>query len=235
LRVRLTARGGGGLSEVERKYQPGNESAFLRLFRNGKASGRRWMNVPLLSRLGVAIGVLAATTWRERWAIAVWVVTLRFRAVMNLLRRKLDDGGLPMVNRFMVARCQPQVRQILEVIADEKSHPVAIFCTAGKDRTGFIVAMLLAALGTEQSKIVADYTKSEEMYRKDPEQKMKQVKLLEKAGLTPDRWIGNPPAVIEAVFEAMRRRHGSVAEFLRSAGVSQDTQARLRKTLLINP
>ena len=35
--------------------------------------------------------------------------------------------------------------------------PVLVHCTAGKDRTGFVIAVLLAALGAEPDAILADY------------------------------------------------------------------------------
>ena len=39
--------------------------------------------------------------------------------------------------------------------------PVLVFCTAGKDRTGILVALLLDALGVDRSAIVDDFTASE--------------------------------------------------------------------------
>ena len=39
----------------------------------------------------------------------------------------------------------------------EDVAPVLVHCTAGKDRTGFMIALLLAALGVEQEAILEDY------------------------------------------------------------------------------
>jgi len=45
----------------------------------------------------------------------------------------------------------------LTVIADASARPVVIHCTAGKDRTGIVTALLLDLLGVDHDTIVADY------------------------------------------------------------------------------
>src|SRR5699024_262754 len=50
----------------------------------------------------------------------------------------------------------PELGLAIRVIA-EATGPVVIHCTAGKDRTGLVVALVLSALGVDQDVIVADY------------------------------------------------------------------------------
>ncbi len=47
--------------------------------------------------------------------------------------------------------------EALRLIADPVNRPVVVHCTAGKDRTGVVVAMLLDILGVDHEVIVADY------------------------------------------------------------------------------
>ena len=52
------------------------------------------------------------------------------------------------------------VAEILAVLTDPASYPVAIHCSGGKDRTGIITALLLALLGVSDAAIMADYALS---------------------------------------------------------------------------
>jgi protein-tyrosine phosphatase len=45
----------------------------------------------------------------------------------------------------------------LELLSDGEALPAVIHCTAGKDRTGVLVALLLDLLGVAREQIVADY------------------------------------------------------------------------------
>jgi protein-tyrosine phosphatase len=58
-------------------------------------------------------------------------------------------GGLPRAALTHAAT-------LLGRIADD-GLPVLVHCTAGKDRTGFMIAMLLEALGVEREAIIEDY------------------------------------------------------------------------------
>jgi protein-tyrosine phosphatase len=47
----------------------------------------------------------------------------------------------------------------------QDSSPLVFHCTAGKDRTGFAAALLLAALGVQQDVIVNDYLLTNDLYK----------------------------------------------------------------------
>jgi protein-tyrosine phosphatase len=48
----------------------------------------------------------------------------------------------------------------LEIIAERDNHPLVFHCSAGKDRTGVLAAMVLTAMGIVDEDVVADYTLS---------------------------------------------------------------------------
>src|SRR4030095_5856971 len=48
----------------------------------------------------------------------------------------------------------------LEIIAERDNHPLVFHCTAGKDRTGVLAAMVLAAMSIADEDVVDDYTLS---------------------------------------------------------------------------
>ena len=48
----------------------------------------------------------------------------------------------------------------LELLAEDGALPAVVHCTAGKDRTGVLVALLLDLLGVEREAVVADYAET---------------------------------------------------------------------------
>lgn len=53
-----------------------------------------------------------------------------------------------------------RVGKAMEVIGAESNEAVFVHCTAGKDRAGIIVAMVLATVGVHRDDIAADYAES---------------------------------------------------------------------------
>ncbi|MBQ3019749.1 MAG: tyrosine-protein phosphatase [Clostridia bacterium] len=50
-----------------------------------------------------------------------------------------------------------QVRDIMQVFADETNYPIAMHCSLGRDRTGTIAFLLNALLGVERTDLRVDY------------------------------------------------------------------------------
>lgn len=67
----------------------------------------------------------------------------------------------------LVKNSLEQLNSIFRYLADEKHYPVIFFCYAGKDRTGVLVALLLALLDVNEQCIADDYSISSLEWR-DP-------------------------------------------------------------------
>ncbi|MFH8366965.1 tyrosine-protein phosphatase [Streptomyces sp. NPDC018031] len=85
------------------------------------------------------------------------------------LRSLLDEGRA--ANR-MIASYREIIRgrtaehaRLLTEIADD-SHPALLHCSAGKDRAGLSIAVILIALGVEPEAIEADYLESAAAHRR---------------------------------------------------------------------
>lgn len=59
--------------------------------------------------------------------------------------------------RMLLDRAQGQLRAVLAAVAEAEGG-VLVHCTAGKDRTGVVAALLLALAGVPDAVIVEDYT-----------------------------------------------------------------------------
>ena len=51
----------------------------------------------------------------------------------------------------------------VRIIADGEALPLMFHCTAGKDRTGWLSAILLTALGVDRDQVIADYLMTEQL------------------------------------------------------------------------
>jgi len=120
----------------------------------------------------------------------------------------------------------------------EGKAPVLINCTAGKDRTGVVCAILLAALGADHELIRQDYALTERLH--DPSGQLFHIDpdgpfayLLE---VDPEVWrtmMRSDPAYIDATFAAIEERHGDIGGYLASAHGLDPTQIdRLRSLVL---
>jgi protein-tyrosine phosphatase len=63
--------------------------------------------------------------------------------------------------REMLDAAPESVAEALAVLSDPSAYPALVHCTAGKDRTGILTAIVLGVLGVADDTIVADYALSE--------------------------------------------------------------------------
>ena len=73
---------------------------------------------------------------------------------------KMAPGMLSTQYREMASDAAPQIGRVLSIVAERHAHPLIVHCTAGKDRTGVLVAVLLGLLGVPDEAIVEDYALS---------------------------------------------------------------------------
>lgn len=121
----------------------------------------------------------------------------------------------------------------IERLADDRHLPLLFYCTAGKDRTGVMAAMILKLVGVSNEQIVADYAAS-----KEPMEAL--IRWLRDSDLAAHREMMQlPRGLIEAPAEAMSRflaeldeRYASADGYARSCGVSRATIERVKRNLL---
>ncbi|MDA0352875.1 MAG: tyrosine-protein phosphatase [Chloroflexi bacterium] len=120
----------------------------------------------------------------------------------------------------------------IELLAEEDRYPVLINCTAGKDRTGILVAMAMELVGVDDETIASEYERS----NADIDGL---INYLEQVGRTPQGTpeeirsrMETPADKMHGFLEGVRKEHGSVADLLASHGVKDDTFEALREQLL---
>jgi protein-tyrosine phosphatase len=116
--------------------------------------------------------------------------------------------------------------------------PAIIHCHAGKDRTGFVVALLLAALGVRREAIRADYVLTAQYWKIDEGLDRYIALITNLTGQVPTTETASvfnvaDPAFIDIALDAIEEEYGAIEAYLeRVAGVTPAMRDVLRTTLL---
>ncbi len=125
---------------------------------------------------------------------------------------------------------------ILRRLSEPANLPTIIHCTAGKDRTGVAVAMLLLLLGVPEDVIIADYSLSNLYYKHFREYGAKAISSVRWMGIGVEdvqpMLVANPDT-LRAALAHIRNQYGGIEPYLLlAAGLDEETLARLRGNLL---
>jgi protein-tyrosine phosphatase len=132
----------------------------------------------------------------------------------------------------MLDDAAPQIIGALEVLTAPGSRPAVFHCTAGKDRTGLLSALVLSLLGVPEETVVADYALSgEAMERLRAKLMVKYPDSKDTISDIDEVFSANPDNMVE-LFAYLRERYGSVTEYAVTVGVPDAVVARLREDLL---
>jgi protein-tyrosine phosphatase len=117
---------------------------------------------------------------------------------------------------------------MFELLLDPARHALLFHCSAGKDRTGLGAALVLTALGASRDVVLADYTATDRLWRRDyalPEGTPRALA---------DALYGTHATLLEAALEAAIAAHGGGIPGLLERGLGLDAArlGRLRELLL---
>ncbi|BBX47441.1 tyrosine-protein phosphatase PtbB [Mycobacterium cookii] len=172
-------------------------------------------------------------------------------AFRRLFEEKTDDESVSMASsRYMVDEysrfptypgAQEAVHRLVVLLAGGRT--VLAHCFAGKDRTGFTVALVLEAAGVHRDAIEADFLSSNQAVPLLRERIMQTVRQRSDVEMTPDllsltearlseEVLGVRPEYLDAARRTIDDNFGSLDGYLRSAGITTADVTRLRDALL---
>ncbi len=105
-----------------------------------------------------------------------------------------------------------------------------LHCSAGKDRTGFGAALVLAALGVDEDTIMEDYllTNQADCLRSYMTERMRTYYGYEIDDASLEAVTGVRQEYLVAALEEISRRHGSVVGYLDEIGVDESARRELQ-------
>lgn len=148
-------------------------------------------------------------------------------ARMMALHHAAHDGTLPEELRRIAV---PGGGLAAAIAAIAEAEPgVVLHCTAGRDRTGIVIATVLAAICVPDEEIVADYVASDDELVEEYE-RFKAANPDRAADV--DEGIAKRAWVMGQALVALREAFGGAAAYLRLAGVRPEQIDAIRAKLL---
>ena len=162
---------------------------------------------------GVGVDVVHLPLLRETWD-------------EGALRTDADDPVTFLADRYleMTEVGAPAIAAAFELLASSRRLPLAFHCSAGKDRTGVLAALVLSALGVDDDQIATDYARSAmAMDRLVAWIGLHRPEVAEHMARQPSAFLACPPAAILRFLDGLRERHGGVRLYLGDIGVDRAT------------
>lgn len=132
----------------------------------------------------------------------------------------------------MLVQGDRRYARAFEVLAQQSAVPAVFHCAAGKDRTGLLAALLLGALEVPDHVIVEDYALTQESMERQLRRLREDPEVAAELDAVPPVFFVADPGAMGLVLEDLRAAHGSVREYVRVIGVSDDVVDRLATTFL---
>jgi protein-tyrosine phosphatase len=143
----------------------------------------------------------------------------------------LDLGA---IYRYFTDECGDNIGAAIRELTSDDAFPALVHCTAGKDRTGVVIALILAVLGVPEEVIAADYALSA-VYL-DPVHTPAIGQLQASTGLGEElttTLLASPPELIRWVLDRVTAVAGSAEGYLRAHGVASEALTSLRAALIV--
>ncbi|KAI0748779.1 protein-tyrosine phosphatase-like protein [Daedaleopsis nitida] len=226
----------------------------LHLFRSGEPTRISSRGVEQLRALGVSkVFDLRAdfeiTEYKTATPVIEGVEVVRAPIIVETMGHleiadRLKEFGENEVEAFVkvytviLKAAGPTLEKILVHMRDSPDEPWLMHCTAGKDRTGVLAAVILMLLGAEDKVITADYALTTiGMQPLFP--------LLAARFKNEKAWVENPQGALnlgsskvecmQAVLNAIRRDYGGAATYVKHyTSLTDEDIARVRKNLLVH-
>lgn len=167
-------------------------------------------------------------TCRHSKFLFLYIFGFRQQAVRILGREVLTPNGLIGIARGAMDYSGTEVREVLSLYTSPATLPSVVHCTLGKDRTGFICAILLMILDMPRDAIEHDYRLTDASL---VDQREARARENEAVGL-PREWVGTDKNMIVDIKNHLDQVYGGLDGYLDGIGFTKADRALVRETLL---
>ncbi len=143
----------------------------------------------------------------------------------NVVTNEGMDLNLATTYEMIIDNHKDNIAKILNAIAEAKEGVILYNCFFGKDRTGILTMLLLSIAGVSKEDIIADYQLTYtyvKNYIKEHKDLLWDVSSEKHYSL---------PETMETLIERIESKYGSVINYIRCTGVSDEAIEKIRKRL----
>jgi protein-tyrosine phosphatase len=156
---------------------------------------------------------------------------------LSVYEDRQDVAGTPRplteIYQRIVDLRQEGIREILRALAAPSAAPAVVHCTAGKDRTGVIIALALGLVGVDTDTIAVDYALSATYLVGSFLEDMRQYALTR--GYTWEQYeplLQSPASFMHDTMKYVDTNYGSIEAYVRHIGLSDAEITALRTALV---
>ncbi len=112
---------------------------------------------------------------------------------------------------------QEEINKAIGLLADKNNLPAIIHCTAGKDRTGFLVALIQMILNVDINLVVKEYLLSNDLMKKQASKLIRQIRVMSFFRITAEQLkplMEARTVYLLDVLDEIHRRYNTVVDYL---------------------
>ncbi|MEI4790651.1 tyrosine-protein phosphatase [Bacillus sp. FJAT-53060] len=138
----------------------------------------------------------------------------------------------------MLTERKKEIQQVFTLLSDEKNYPLMLHCTSGKDRTGFLSALIQLTAGVPIPTVLSEYMRSNEgvqMLVKRQERFIRMMSLYRVSKEQIQPLLGVQQDYLEDVLKEMMDTYGSAERYLIESCEVPEAQLNEMKNILLTP
>jgi protein-tyrosine phosphatase len=138
--------------------------------------------------------------------------------------------SLPVMYKSLLSDSGALIGRVFQIFHEREGRGLVFHCTAGKDRTGVIAALLLNLCGVSDEDIIADYALTYDLMR--PVFDAMVARARESGFVIPGRFFRSDPAFMREFLDFLQGTCGGAEPYLLGQGLSARDLGDLKDRLL---
>jgi protein-tyrosine phosphatase len=135
---------------------------------------------------------------------------------------------------FVMEHNADYFEQLFDILSNKKNYPVVMSCALGKDKTGVVAALVLAALNVDREQIISDFLLSNQLINYDLILPKSEIYFADDdVQETMTAMLSSHQKVITYILDQVNKQYGSMSKFLENeVKLTSQKREKLKEILL---